>query len=37
MSISGYVSAIDIQIAKCREIDTPNIASYDLAYATYHL
>lgn len=36
MSISAYVSAIDIQIAKCREIDTANAISYDAAYATYH-
>jgi hypothetical protein len=36
MGVWGYITGVDVQIAKCREIDPSNAYSYDLAYATYH-
>jgi len=36
MGLWGYITGVDIQIAKCREIDPANAASYDLAYGIYH-
>jgi hypothetical protein len=35
MGVWGYITGVDVQIAKCREIDPSNADSYDLAYATY--
>jgi hypothetical protein len=36
MGLWGYITGVDVQIAKCREIDSANADSYDLAYTTYH-
>jgi hypothetical protein len=36
MGLWGYITGVDIQIAKCREIDPSNADAYDLAYAAYH-
>jgi hypothetical protein len=36
MGVWGYITGVDIQIAKCREIDPVNADSYDLAYGSYH-
>ena len=35
MEIWGYITAVDIQIDKCRETDPGNADAYDLAYALY--
>jgi hypothetical protein len=36
MGVWGYITAVDLQIAKCRETDSTNSPSYDRAYVTYH-
>jgi hypothetical protein len=36
MCLWGYMTGVDIQIGKCREVDPTNADSYDLASAAYH-
>jgi hypothetical protein len=35
MGVWGYITGLEIEIAKCREIDPANADSYDVAYGAY--
>lgn len=34
--VLAYITGVDLEIAKCREIDPRNAASYDLTFGLYH-